>query len=133
MAGFKDKNGIIKIAPMFKGFTSGARFENIIAVMEVDNGEAGRYYLTKSGKIVGRDSLHMFDNGTECESEGFISFRDGTTDKAGMFNRNGDVAIPAEYNELTRVRNGMITAIKGATKKILGRTLQLDRRQRNAD
>lgn len=115
--GYKDKNDVVRIEPKFTGFTNAGIFEHIIAVSEDNDGKWISYYLTKSGKIVGRDSLHIFDNGADCESEGFIRFRDPKTDKAGMFNRNGDVVISAEYNGLTRVRNGMIIALKGAKKK----------------
>jgi len=117
LIGYKDKNGVVKIEPIFTGITSAEKFENIIAGTEAINGQGKSYYLTKQGKIVGRDSLHIFDNGSDCESEGFIRFRDHKTDKAGMFNKNGDIVIPAEYNDLTRVRNGMIIALKGAEKK----------------
>lgn len=116
--GFKDKNGVIKIEPKFTGFSSANKFDNIIAVSEETNGGKWKnYYLTKTGRILGIDSLYIFDNGSDCESEGFIRFRDHKTDKAGMFNKNGDIVIPAEYNDLTRVRNGMIIALKGAEKK----------------
>lgn len=117
LIGYKDKNGIVKIEPKYTGLTSAGKFENIIAVTEEINGKWESYYLTKQGRIVGRDSLHIFDNGSDCESEGFIRFRDHKTDKAGMFNKSGDIVIPAEYNDLTRVRNGMIIALKGAEKK----------------
>lgn len=119
LVGYKDKNGSVKIEPKFTGFTSARKFEHIIAVSEDNNGKWSSYYLTKQGKIVGRDSLHIFDNSSDCESEGFIRFRDRKTDKVGLFNKNGDIVIPAIYNELTRVRNGMITALKGAEKKYL--------------
>lgn len=117
LIGYKDKTGIVKIEPKFTSFTTAKRFHNIIAVMEDLNGNYKSYYLTKSGRIIGKDSLHIFDNGADCESEGFVRFRDKKTDKVGMFNRNGDIVIPAEYNDLTRVRNGMIIALKGAEKK----------------
>lgn len=117
LLGYKDKNNVVKIEPKFTGITRSEKFENIIAVSEEKNGKWCSYYLTKSGKIVGRDSLHFFDNSSDCESEGFIRFRDHKTDKAGMFNKNGDVVIPAIYNDLTGVRNGMIIALKGAEKK----------------
>lgn len=117
LIGYKDKNGVVKIEPKFTGFSSAGKFEHIIAVSEEKNGKWSSYYLTKNGRIVGRDSLHIFDNGSDCESEGFIRFRDHKTDKAGMFNKNGDIVIPAIYNDLTRVRNGMIIALKGAEKK----------------
>jgi hypothetical protein len=117
LIGYKDRHGVVKIKPKFhSGFTNATKFENIIAIAEDANGDLKLYYLTKSGRIVGRDSLHIFDNGSDCESEGFIRFRDPKTDKVGMFNRNGNIAIPAEYNDLTRVRNGMVIAVKGAKK-----------------
>jgi len=117
--GYKDKNGVVKIKPKFQtGFTSANKFDNIIAVAEEVNQHWKLYYLTKSGRIVGRDSLHIFDNGSDCEGEGFIRFRDKKTDKVGMFNRKGNIVIPAEYNDMTRVRNGLIIALKGAMKKV---------------
>lgn len=120
LIGFKDKNGIVKIEPKFSGFTSASKFDDIIAVTEAKNETWNSYYLTKTGRIVGKDSLHIFDNGADCESEGYIRFRDRKTDKVGMFNKNGDIVIPADYNDLTRVRNGMIIALKGAEKKQWG-------------
>lgn len=117
LLGYKDKNNVVKIEPKFTGFTSAGKFENIIAVSEEKDGKWSSYYLTKKGRIVGRDSLHIFDNGSDCESEGFIRFKDNKTDKVGMFNKNGDIVIPAIYNDLTRVRNGMIIVLKGAEKK----------------
>ena len=119
LIGYKDKNGVIKIEPKFQsGFTNASKFDNIIAVSEQVDQDWKLYYLTKSGRIIGRDSLHIFDNGSDCESEGFIRFRDPKTGKVGMFNRNGDIAIPSEYDEMTRVRNGLTIALKGAKKKL---------------
>lgn len=119
LIGYKDKNGIIKIEPKFQSdLTNASKFDNIIAVSEEVDQQLNFYYLTKTGRIIGRDSLHIFDNGLDCESEGFIRFRDKKTGNVGMFNRNGDVAIPAEYNEMTRVRNGLTIALKGAKKKL---------------
>lgn len=117
LVGYKDKYGVVKIEPKFTGFASARKFENIIAVSESKNGKWNSYYLTKQGRIVGRDSLYIFDNVSDCESEGFIRFRDRKTSKVGIFNKNGDIVIPAIYNDLTRVRNGMIIALKGAQKK----------------
>ncbi len=117
LIGYKDYNGEVKIEPKFTGITSALKFENIIAVSEEKDGKWNTYYLTKQRRIVGKDSLYIFDNGVDCESEGFIRFRDDNTDKAGMFNKDGDVVIPAIYNDLTRVRNGMVIALKGAEKK----------------
>jgi len=120
LIGFKDKKGVVKIEPKFNGLTSEGIFENIIAITEERNGVWDNYYLTKTGKVVGRDSLYIFDNSTDCELEGFIRFHDRKTDQVGMFNKNGDIGIAASYNELSRVRNGMIVALTGANKKIMG-------------
>lgn len=117
LMGFKNPNGQVEIEPKFMGFTVARKFDDIIAVMEESQGNYETYYLTKSGKKVGLDSLHIYDNGADCESEGFIRFRDKTNDKVGMFDRNGNVIIPAVYNELSRVQNGHVWALKEAIKK----------------
>ena len=119
LIGYKDKNGVIKVDPKF--IIGAAKFENIMAVVEetYDN-KWNSYYLTKTGKTAGKDSLYYFDNAPDCENEGFIRFRDHKTDKAGMLNKDGDIVIPAEYSDLTRVRNGMIIALKGAVKEYSG-------------
>ncbi|MCV2486185.1 WG repeat-containing protein [Flavobacterium sp. SH_e] len=114
LTGFKDKNGVVKIEPKFTGFTIAQKFENIMAVSEEENGKWKSYYLTKKGKIVGRDSLYSFDNSPDCENEGFIRFRDSKTDKMGVFNAEGKIAIPAEYSSITKVRNGMTIVLKDA-------------------
>ncbi|OXA80078.1 hypothetical protein B0A65_08620 [Flavobacterium frigidimaris] len=115
--GFKDQNGNIKITPKFTRITSAHKFDAIIAVSEDIKGSWKSYYLTKAGRIVGLDSLYIFDNGPDCENEGFIRFRDPKTYKMGMFNSEGKVAIPAAYSNLTKARNGMVVALKGAIKK----------------
>ncbi|MBW1654456.1 hypothetical protein [Flavobacterium quisquiliarum] len=115
--GFKDKNGIVKIEPKFMGMIIAHKFENIIAVSEEKGQKWESYYLTKTGKIVGRDSLYVFDNGPDCENEGFIRFTDHKTDKMGMFNGDGQIVIPAIYSNLTKVKNGMIIVLKDAQKK----------------
>lgn len=117
LTGYQDKNGIVKIEPKFTGFQTANKFDNIIAVTEEVDGKWKNYYLTKSGKIVGRDSLFSFDNTPDCENEGFIRFMDRKTDKIGMFNKNGQIVIPAEYNDLTNVINGLIVGLKDAEKK----------------
>lgn len=114
--GFKDKNGNIKIVSKFMGLTFANKFDDIIVVSEEVNETWKSYYLTKTGKIVGRDSLYIFDNSPDCENEGFIRFKDPKTDKMGLFNGDGKIIIPAEYSDLTRVRNGMLIVLKGAEK-----------------
>lgn len=118
--GFRDKNGVIKIEPKFTGFTIARKFENIIAVSEEENGKWKSYYLTKTGKIIGLDSLFVFDNGPDCENEGFIRFTDHKTDKMGIFNSEGKIVIPAEYSNLTKVKNGLFIGLKDASKVMDG-------------
>lgn len=115
--GFKDKNGTIKIEPKFMGLTSASKFDDIMAVTEESKESWKSYYLTKSGKKVGIDSLYTFDNSSDCENEGFIRFRDPKTDKMGMFNAQGKIVIPAEYSNLTKYRNGFIIVLKDAIRE----------------
>lgn len=116
--GFKDKNGVVRIEPKFTTFSYIFKFDNIIEVDEkIDDKIRSFYYLTKSGKIVGKDSIFMFDNSPDCENEGFIRFEDSKNDKVGIFNRFGNVVIPANYNYLSRVKNGLIVGLKDAVKK----------------
>ena len=114
LIGFKDKSGLIKIEPKFSGPITANKFENIIAVTGKENDKWKNYYLTKQGKIVGQDSLYFFDNTPDCENEGYIRFTDYKTNKMGIFDREGKIAIPALYSNLTKVRNGMIIVLKDA-------------------
>ena len=115
LVGFKDQNGKVKIPPKFSTFGVSSKFDDIIAVSEPRKPKNTNYYLTKSGKAVGRDSIYYFDNTADCECEGFIRFEDWKTEMKGMFNSNGAITIPAVYNYLGPVRNGFIVALKGAT------------------
>ncbi len=112
LTGFKDKTGKIRVSPRFNTFTIAGRFDDIIGAARQNGDHIDTYYLTKSGKIVGKGDLYIFDNGADCESEGYIRFRDKLTHKVGMFNARGDIAIPAEYDNLSPVRNGMIMAMR---------------------
>lgn len=119
LVGFKNQAGKIVIQPKFSGLIAAEYFDDIMAVSEENQGNYEHYYLTKAGRIIGRDSIYMFDNGADCECEGFIRFRDKKTDKAGMLNKPGDIVIPAEYNDLSKLRNGMVVALKDAKKEML--------------
>ncbi len=111
--GFKDKDGNIKVVPKYLGFMIAQKFSDITAVMEEDNSS---YYITKSGTHIGKDSVLIFDYGFDCESEGYIRFRDPKTQKVGIFNASGKVIIPAEYEVLTKMINGLAIGLKGANK-----------------
>ena len=120
LIGFRDKKGIVKIEPKFTGLTNFGQFDHLIAVTEEKNGSWDNYYLTKAGKIIGRDSFFVFDNTADCEQEGFIRFRDPVTDKVGIFNRKGELVVPAMYNFTSPVTNGIIIALAGAAKVQMG-------------
>jgi hypothetical protein len=120
LIGYKDKNGMIKIEPKFFMTSSGrdGEFNNVITVTEEFGENKWRnYFLTKTGKTFGIDSVHFFDNSSDHECEGFINFSDRKTNNVGLFDRNGNVVIPAEYNFLSKKGNGMIVALKGAERK----------------
>lgn len=117
LVGFRDQNNKIRIEAVYNDFTIARKFDKIVAVMEEKKGDHKTCYLTKSGKKFGINSIYFFDNAPDCESEGFIRFRDNKTDKVGMFNSEGEIVIPAEYDDLTNVRNGLVVALKGAKKK----------------
>jgi len=115
--GFQDIAGNVMVEPKFTGIFYRHAMDHIAAVTEEVDSKWSSYYLTKAGRKVGRDSLYFFDNSPDCEHEGFIRFKNHTTDKVGLFNKNGDVVVPAVYNHLTQARNGMLIALKGAEKK----------------
>ena len=120
-AGYKDQHDVVKIKPKFMWPFSPNRFDDIISTAEVGNNKMKEYFLTKSGRVFGRDSMYEVDVAeADCESEGFIRFHDRKTDRVGMFNRNGRVTIPAIYNDLTDVRNGLVVALKDAEKFYCG-------------
>jgi hypothetical protein len=120
LIGFKDKNGIVKIKPKFMSFIIAKQFEHIMAVIEDKNGSYEQYYLLKSGRIVGRDMLYMSDNTPACESEGHIIFQDKNSSFLGMFNAEGEVTIPTQYNSLSPMHNGLVVALKDAKKDYIG-------------
>ncbi len=120
LIGYKDQEGHIRIEARYVDFAVAGKFDNIIAVREERNGKTEDYYLTKSGKTVEKNNIYYFDNGPDCESEGFIRFRDARTDKVGMLNGEGEIVIPAQYDDLSNVRNGLVAALKGAAKKYAG-------------
>jgi len=117
LVGFKSKSGKLMVDTNYlPAMTIADEFDKIIAAVEEKDDRWITYYLTKQGRVVGRDSLYFFDNTPDCENEGFIRFKDNSTEKIGVFNANGDISVPAEYNGLSKVRNGLIVGLKGANK-----------------
>lgn len=116
-SGFKNSKGDVMIAPKFMGFTAASRFDKIAAVMQDSNEVIDSYYLLKDGTRFGKDSLYVFDMTFDCEQEGFIKFIKPKTEKVGMFDEYGKVAIPAVYDDMTRFYNGVVVALTGAHKE----------------
>lgn len=88
---------------------------SITVIMDTTDGTRYRhYYKLADGRVVGEDSVYAFDAIDDCESDGKIRFRDRITDKAGFFDNNGKVVIPAVYNDASRFQNGMAMVIKDA-------------------
>ena len=116
--GFKDSKGALKIPPLFTGRTIARKFDNIIGTMEfVDSRYTDPVYITKTGAVI-KDSVYVVNYAFDCENEGYIRFKDPKTGNIGMFNGNAKVVVPAIYNELGRVYNGLMVGLKGAKKKI---------------
>jgi len=116
LTGFENSRSKVSIAPQFVQ-VAGNKFDHIVAVTKEDKqGKWHSYYLTSGSRKVGSDSMYMFDNTFDCENEGFIRFTDWKTGKTGVFNRDGKIVVPAVYNAVSSVMNGMVIALQGAEK-----------------
>lgn len=114
--GYKAANGTIEVEPIETIIAPPYYFENIIAVIQLEQDKIKSYYLSKPGKEIARDSLYYFDNKPDCESEGFIRFKDPTSQKVGLINALGQVVIPAQYDELSKVNNHLLVGLLNAKK-----------------
>ena len=110
--GYKDASGRVRIPARFGGFTSARRFRHIMAVMESQSYR--EYYLLKSGRKVGIDSVFVFDFQYDCESEGKIRFKDPRRNRVGFLDARGKALIPAIYNYVTPFHNGLAVGLIGA-------------------
>lgn len=79
-----------------------------------DSSKLRHYYKLANGRVLGEDSVYVFDATDDCESDGKIRFRDRVTDKVGFFDNDGRVVVPAVYNDASRFQNGMAMVIKDA-------------------
>lgn len=114
LTGFQTDRYKVALAPQFIQ-VGGNKFDHIVAVVKEDKQGAWQFsYLLSSYKQIGTDSMYMFDNTPDCENEGFIRFTDRKTDRTGIFNRKGKIVVPAIYNTVSRVMNGMVIALQGA-------------------
>ncbi|GAB3289328.1 WG repeat-containing protein [Hymenobacter tenuis] len=114
--GYKDAAGHVRIPARLGGFTNAQKFRHIIAADE--NELLKQYYLLKSGRQVGQDSVYMSsDYNFDCESEGKIRFRDRAKNRIGYFNSAGKAIIPAIYSYATPFYNGLSLALIGGRRK----------------
>ena len=117
--GYKDAKGNVKIEPKFElAMTNSKVFKDVVIVWEYAKNYSGeKYYLNKEGKKFGKDSIYIFDFTFAEESEGKIKFRDSKTDKVGFFDKNGQVVIPAIYNDAGDFHNGLAMIMKDGVRK----------------
>ena len=117
--GYKDAKGNVKIEPKFElAMTNSKVFKDVVIVWEYAKNYSGeKYYLNKEGKKFGKDSIYIFDFTFAEESEGKIKFRDSKTDKVGFFDKNGQVVIPAIYNDAGDFHNGLAIIMKDGVRK----------------
>ncbi len=115
LGGFKDLQGNIRIEPKYRNLSDSMRFKNIIAVTEArETGKDASYYLLKNGQKVAENSLYVYDNGFDCESEASIRFRDPSNGNVGFLDAQGKVLIPAIYSDARPFRNGLALVLKNA-------------------
>lgn len=120
LTGFENSGSKVALAPQFIQ-VGGHKFQDVVAVTKEDKeGKWHSYYLFRSMKQAGADSMYIFDNSFDCENEGFIRFTDRTTDRTGVFNREGKIVVPAAYNYVSRVTNGVLVVLQGAKKEYEG-------------
>ncbi|WP_460583255.1 WG repeat-containing protein [Hymenobacter arcticus] len=116
--GYKNQRGQVTLPAKFGQFTNAQTFRHIMAVHEWATDS--QYYLLKSGRAVGRDSVYINDYTFDCESEGKIRFRDQRRNRVGFFDAQGRVVIPAIYNYATPFHNGVAVALLGAKRTCFG-------------
>jgi hypothetical protein len=127
LIGFRDAQGRVQIPPTLSPlFTMARRFDHIIATGEEAADGYRSYYLLRDGRQVAPDSLYVFDNAPICESENSIRFRDRQRDQVGFLDGDGQVLIPAELSDATAMRNGMVVALKGATRRCIDPGVSLE-------
>ncbi len=114
VVGYKDQSGTLRIGQRLSYLTRAHHFENVIAT--ADSGSYQFYYLLKSGRIFGKDSVYGLEGSVDCEREGFVRAMNRKGEGLGLFNRLGKLVVPMEYNHLSPVTNGMVIALKGAEK-----------------
>jgi hypothetical protein len=119
--GYRDASGRVRIPAKFGGFTNARTFRHIMAVSESKSYK--EYYLLKSGRKVGTDSVFVFDFQYDCESEGKILFRDKRKNRVGFLNSQGKAVIPAIYNFARPFHNGLAVALIGAKRSCGDRSL----------
>lgn len=114
--GYVNEQGDIVLDTLYNPVLSNSIIYNVGAISSL-NPKIGSFYINKEGKRFGRDSLWSFDFSYDTESEKFIRFSVGgyekQTKRVGLFDWLGNVRLPAVYNWLSTVRNGLLTGSIG--------------------
>jgi len=109
LIGYKDKNGMVMIKPKYSSALIARHQTKFDDILVVDG-----YYMLKSQKKFGEGRVYYTSEGMHsCESEGYIIFR-GKNGLVGLFDKDANIAIPAEYNYLSSVDTGLLYGKKGA-------------------
>jgi len=116
LVGYKSTQGQTIIKPRFSK-AHAQKLEDIMIVSESKKDQDESFYLTRSGKKLNNVKAYKYGKSYECENEGFIRFKDPDSDMVGLFNKDGKVVIPAEYNDLSQVHFGLVRAYKNAEKQ----------------
>jgi hypothetical protein len=123
--GIKDYKGNYFLKPKEYLLINTTPFKEVIGIIEpIKEKDSTKntkdYYLNKNGKVFGIDSIYISDFTIDKEQEGYLRFRDRKTQLVGYFNKDGQVVVPALYNEATRFYNGLALVVKNGTKKCMG-------------
>ncbi|MCA5006773.1 hypothetical protein [Sphingobacterium bovistauri] len=123
LIGYMDHKGDTVLKAIYHPVFSHSIIKDVGAVWNTDP-KVGSFYFNRKGKIFGRDSTWAWDFSYDVESEGFIRFSieelPGRNPHCeGMFDWKGSIRIPANYNELSSMKNGFVHALKDARREPL--------------
>lgn len=107
-AGYKTLDGNIHFsATLDEGSTMANTFYTIVSAYEIRNDVRYHFYLLRNGTRLFERKVKDNDFLPFCESEGKIGFYDAVKRKFGFLNSSGKVIIPAIYDGVHRVVNGV--------------------------
>ncbi|UJF24160.1 WG repeat-containing protein [Suttonella sp. R2A3] len=112
LIGFKDADGEVVLEPQFSGITHAKRLEHLMGYLQYDENTVSSGVLLKTGERLDYRP-YAPDAISDCESEGTLRAYNADWDM-GLLDHKGQWIIPAEYNHLSRVQNGMSVVLSGA-------------------